>query len=114
MGCDSRDVLFLVSAAARLRRMAVGKGPVTAAVRALRAGGVTFTEHLYDYEERGGTRVSARELGIDEHSIVKTLVMEESAAFWSESTRRSCPACCRRPWSTSLFPDPDPICWSNA
>jgi len=50
---------------------------VTAAVRALRAGGVTFTEHLYDYEERGGTRVSARELGIDEHSIVKTLVMED-------------------------------------
>ena len=87
---------------------------MTAAVRVLRAAGVTFTEHLYDYEERGGTRVSARELGLDEHSIVKTLVMEESAAFWSESTRRNCAACCSRPWSTLLSLDPDPICRSNA
>jgi Cys-tRNA(Pro) deacylase len=42
----------------------------------LRAAGVVFTDHLYDYEEKGGTAVSARELGVDEHSVVKTLVME--------------------------------------
>jgi Cys-tRNA(Pro) deacylase len=53
------------------------KAPVTAAVRALRAAGVTFTDHLYEYEEKGGTAVSARELGVDEHAVVKTLVMED-------------------------------------
>ena len=54
-----------------------GRPPVTPAVRALRAAGVAFTDHLYDYEDKGGTAVSARELGVDEHSIVKTLVMED-------------------------------------
>lgn len=58
--------------------MADGKPPVTAAVRALRAAGVAFTDHLYDYEAHGGTRVSARELGVDEHAVVKTLVMEDA------------------------------------
>ena len=51
--------------------------PVTAAIRALRAAGAAYTEHPYDYEEKGGTAVSARELGVDEHSVVKTLVMED-------------------------------------
>ena len=53
---------------------------MTAAVRALRAAGVAFTDHLYEYEEKGGTAVSARELGFDEHSVVKTLVMEDESA----------------------------------
>jgi Cys-tRNA(Pro) deacylase len=53
------------------------KGPVTTAVRALRAAGIDFTEHPYRYEEKGGTAVSARELGVDEHAVVKTLVMED-------------------------------------
>jgi Cys-tRNA(Pro) deacylase len=53
------------------------KIPVTTAVRALRAAKVEFTDHLYTYEERGGTAVSARELGVDEHAVVKTLVMED-------------------------------------
>ncbi len=53
------------------------KAPVTPAVRQLRAAGVVFTDHLYEYEEKGGTAVSARELGVDEHSVVKTLVMED-------------------------------------
>jgi len=53
------------------------KLPVTAAVRVLRSAGVSYTEHPYDYEEKGGTAVSARELGVDEHSVVKTLVMED-------------------------------------
>jgi Cys-tRNA(Pro) deacylase len=57
--------------------MSRSKAPVTPAVRALRAAGVTFTDHLYDYEEKGGTAVSARELGVEEHSVVKTLVMED-------------------------------------
>jgi len=51
--------------------------PVTAAIRVLRAAGAEYTEHPYAYEEKGGTAVSARELGVDEHSVVKTLVMED-------------------------------------
>jgi len=43
----------------------------------LRKHAVPFTEHPYEYEEHGGTRVSARELGVDEHAVVKTLVMED-------------------------------------
>ena len=50
---------------------------VTPAIRVLRQRGVAFTEHEYRYEDRGGTTVSARELGVDEHSVVKTLVMED-------------------------------------
>ena len=53
--------------------------PVTPAVRLLRERGVEFEPHLYDYEERGGTRHSAESLGVDEHEVVKTLVMETDA-----------------------------------
>ena len=53
------------------------KTPVTAAVRQLRAEGVDFGDHHYSYEEKGGTAVSARELGVDEHCVIKTLVMED-------------------------------------
>lgn len=60
--------------------MSHGKPPVTPAVRALRAARVAFEDHLYTYEERGGTAVSARELGVDEHAVIKTLVMEDDAA----------------------------------
>jgi Cys-tRNA(Pro) deacylase len=49
----------------------------TPAVHALRRHGIPFTEHSYRYEPHGGTRVSARELGVPEHSVVKTLVMED-------------------------------------
>jgi Cys-tRNA(Pro) deacylase len=55
----------------------VSKIPSTAATRLLREKGVAYTEHPYRYEEHGGTRVSARELGVDEHQMVKTLVMED-------------------------------------
>ncbi len=51
--------------------------PVTAAVRVLREHGVAYTNHPYAYEERGGTAVSARELGVPEHACIKTLVMED-------------------------------------
>ncbi|MBK7334298.1 MAG: Cys-tRNA(Pro) deacylase [Betaproteobacteria bacterium] len=51
--------------------------PVTNAVRVLREHGVAFTDHPYPYEERGGTAVSARELDVPEHQVVKTLIMED-------------------------------------
>lgn len=60
--------------------MAKDKTPVTAAVRQLRAAKVLFSDHLYDYEEKGGTAVSSRQLGIDEHSVIKTLVMEDETS----------------------------------
>lgn len=55
----------------------MSKAPSTPAVRLLREQGVSYTEHLYRYEEHGGTAVSARELGVPEHAVVKTLVMED-------------------------------------
>ena len=63
-----------------MSRSAEAKLPVTAAVRVLRGHGVAFTHHPYAYEERGGTAVSARELGVEEHAVVKTLVMQDEAA----------------------------------
>jgi Cys-tRNA(Pro) deacylase len=57
--------------------MAREKAPVTPAVRVLREAKVPFTQHLYEYEEKGGTAVSARELGVDEHRVIKTLIMED-------------------------------------
>jgi Cys-tRNA(Pro) deacylase len=59
--------------------MSKEKFPVTPAIRFLRERKVAFTEHLYAYEERGGTAVSSRELGVDEHAVIKTLVMEDDA-----------------------------------
>jgi Cys-tRNA(Pro) deacylase len=59
--------------------MAQDKNPTTLAVRMLRERGVDFTHHPYTYEERGGTEDSARELGVDEHAVIKTLVMEDDA-----------------------------------
>jgi Cys-tRNA(Pro) deacylase len=63
----------------RKRGCAMGKekGPVTPAVRTLRENRVEFTEHIYKYVERGGTAEGARQLGLDEHSLVKTLIMED-------------------------------------
>lgn len=60
--------------------MSKARMPSTPAVLALRAAGIEFTPHFYDYEERGGTAVSARELGVDEHAVVKTLVMQDENA----------------------------------
>ncbi len=57
----------------------MGRIPSTPATRLLREKGVAYSEHPYRYEERGGTAVSARELGVDEHAVVKTLVMEDDA-----------------------------------
>jgi len=49
----------------------------TPATAFLKKHGTVYTEHLYAYEEHGGTAVSARELGVPEHDVVKTLVMED-------------------------------------
>ncbi len=54
--------------------------PSTPAVLALRAANIEFTPYFYRYEEKGGTAVSSRELGVDEHAVVKTLVMADEKA----------------------------------
>ena len=54
--------------------------PETPATRFLKAHGIPFSSHLYAYEEHGGTKVSARELNVDEHVVVKTLIMEDEMA----------------------------------
>jgi len=50
---------------------------MSAAVRALRAAGVPFTDHFYEYREHGGTAWAAASLGLDERAVIKTLVMED-------------------------------------
>ena len=57
--------------------MKSGNIPETPATRFLQQHGIAHSNHLYAYEEHGGTRVSARELNVDEHAVVKTLVMED-------------------------------------
>ena len=56
------------------KKQHVSETPATAF---LKKRGVGFTENLYAYEEHGGTAVSARELGVPEHHVIKTLVMED-------------------------------------
>jgi Cys-tRNA(Pro) deacylase len=51
----------------------------TPATAFLKKHGVAYTEHPYDYVERGGTKTSSEALGVDEHAVVKTLVMEDEA-----------------------------------
>ena len=52
----------------------------TPATQFLRRAGVSFSEHPYDYVDHGGTAESARQLGVDEHEVVKTLVMQDDKA----------------------------------
>jgi len=58
------------------RKEHVSETPATAF---LKKHGAEYTEHIYAYEEHGGTAVSARELGVSEHEVVKTLVLEDEA-----------------------------------
>ena len=51
--------------------------PTTQAIRVLRDAGAAFSVHLFDYVEHGGTAHSAAELGVDEHSVIKTIVLED-------------------------------------
>lgn len=69
----------------RVRRYNAGMSKIkhvseTPATQFLRKHKVVFGEHPYDYVEHGGTEESARQLGVDEHSVVKTLVMEDEHA----------------------------------
>ena len=59
------------------KKQRVSETPATAF---LKRSAVSFTEHPYAYQERGGTEVSARELGVDEHLVIKTLIMEDDKA----------------------------------
>src|ERR1039457_1184882 len=64
----------------------------TPATQFLRKHGIAFSEHPYCYEEHGGTAVSARELGVNEHHVVKTLIMQDEAArpliVWMHGDRK--------------------------
>ena len=60
--------------------MSKEKIPSTPAILALKAKGADFSIHTYAYEEKGGTRVSSVKLGVDEHCVIKTLVMEDESA----------------------------------
>ena len=53
---------------------------LTPATQALRGWGVPYTEHVYEYVDRGGTAESARQLGVEEHAVIKTLVMQDERA----------------------------------
>ncbi|MBW6512109.1 MAG: Cys-tRNA(Pro) deacylase [Desulfuromonadaceae bacterium] len=59
--------------------MAKDKIPATPALRLLRQQQVDFIPRPYSYEEKGGTAVSARQLGVAEHNVIKTLIMEDDA-----------------------------------
>src|SRR5512145_2994888 len=60
--------------------MSKEKIPSTPAILALKEKGADFTLHTYAYEERGGTKVSSQKLGVDEHCVIKTLVMEDETS----------------------------------
>jgi Cys-tRNA(Pro) deacylase len=57
----------------------MSKVPSTQAILMLKREGIPYTEHPYRYEDHGGTSVCARELGVDEHHVIKTLIMEDEA-----------------------------------
>jgi Cys-tRNA(Pro) deacylase len=57
--------------------MSKEKIPTTPAVLALKAQSADFTLHTYPYEEKGGTKRGASKLGVDEHCVIKTLIMED-------------------------------------
>ena len=59
--------------------MKAANAPETPATGFLRQHRIAHSNHLYEYEEHGGTRTSSRELNVDEHAVVKTLVMEDEA-----------------------------------
>lgn len=59
------------------KKQRVSETPATAF---LKSKGIAFEEHPYAYEEHGGTEVSARELGVPEHAVIKTLIMQDERA----------------------------------
>lgn len=79
MTTTDRDSIPAPSPTTRFLRlpMSSAKEPVTQAVRMLRGAGVSFEGHLYTYVDGGGTAQVAQALGVDEHLVVKTLIMED-------------------------------------
>jgi Cys-tRNA(Pro) deacylase len=67
----------LVTAVAGEGKMAKEKFPTTQAIRELKEHGVDFFLRPYRYEEKGGTIAAATQLNVDEHAVIKTLVMED-------------------------------------
>ncbi len=61
--------------------MSSQKIPITPAIRQLKAGTVSFALHPYAYEEKGGTQTASAVLGVAEHGVIKTLVMEDDAGI---------------------------------
>ncbi|MGB9731258.1 MULTISPECIES: Cys-tRNA(Pro) deacylase [Calditerrivibrio] len=53
------------------------KFPITPVTRLLDGKKIIYGKHLYEYEEKGGTRASSMKLGVDEHTVIKTIVMED-------------------------------------
>jgi Cys-tRNA(Pro) deacylase len=51
--------------------------PMTTAIRLLKEKKINFEPAFYEYEEKGGTAVSSRELGVAENIVIKTLIMED-------------------------------------
>ena len=76
----SGEVKFLFSHSPRPLMSKPEHAPETPASKFLKEHKVPFSSHLYAYEEHGGTKVSARELNVDEHAVIKTLVFEDEAA----------------------------------
>jgi Cys-tRNA(Pro) deacylase len=72
----SFNVLAALRAEWHTNNMKDEKFPITQAVRYLREHDLEFTVHLYNYIENGGTAVAAEQLGIEEHSVIKTIVLE--------------------------------------
>jgi Cys-tRNA(Pro) deacylase len=58
-------------------KMAKERFSTTQAIRVLKKHGVNFSVYPYRFEEKGGTEVAAEELGVEEHLVIKTLVMED-------------------------------------
>jgi len=81
-GARSFSVLASMAHRAGLscRAMASRHISETPATTALRAAKVAFTAHPYDYVDHGGTAESAQQLGLDEHAVIKTLVMQDESA----------------------------------
>jgi Cys-tRNA(Pro) deacylase len=72
----SRSIAFFVFSTI-IAFMAKDKFPTTPAILNLRAQDAVFTLHSYKYEEKGGTKTAASKLGVNEHSVIKTLIMED-------------------------------------
>ncbi len=62
--------------------MSKNKIPVTPGIRQLKQNGIEFEPFMYEYEEKGGTAQTARELNVDEHKVIKTLVLDADGTLF--------------------------------